>query len=625
MVTVPLPYEEKHWLEYGIDYAVSEPEDQDIGGTLTILTAIPLEAEQIVIRRVTPKTQEVDLHNGGRLMAEFIETIGDKATMQIQEIAENTVTKDEKDKILQGANVAIKEAAEAVLEKFNDDFQLALEAETQARVAADIDTLNEAKTYTDAAQLATQTWIPAVTHKVNLAYIEGLNNTINYLCRVIADPVKGNNGVYQAIAGWDDEPEWTYFSDNLDFIDETELAKELAQKMNAHDTDPSAHGGMAEQVSGFEGLLGEMQDTLHAHMDTEGNAPIHMRHPDIWATIGQLNERLTETDEIARAGGGSGMAGYSFIVDSNNALNEWISARVPGKDYSSVFIKSGNWTYSRQFSGAVGTTEDNPFTIINTSDCGTKLVVADVNSTISFVVNFAPSNTSTPRNFFAVIRNTNDCILRNIRLSVKAQKNTDNNVPMHPLTFSGFYQCPNPINCWSSIVISGLPASEAHGFYECSNPVKCVGRGSGNIGYGFLRCRTGFMCQDGESSTAAFHDCYMEPETGSTPWDNTALGGYNGTEIINSAGGSSLPMIVLNTTGAVTTAPANSKVGQIILNSSTAAKNIGGVSIAIGGLAEITSISPFTCVGKGNIRGAGGSNGATFTLVGTTLTLNSAT
>jgi len=111
-----LPYEEKHWLEYGTDYTVMEIEDQDIGGMLTLLISLPPEAEQLVIRRVTPNTQEVDLHNGARLTAELIESVDDKLTMQIQEIAKQVVYKDDIQEIRRTLNDALEKAISSVLQ-----------------------------------------------------------------------------------------------------------------------------------------------------------------------------------------------------------------------------------------------------------------------------------------------------------------------------------------------------------------------------------------------------------------------------------------------------------------------------------------------------------------------------
>jgi uncharacterized membrane protein YgaE (UPF0421/DUF939 family) len=84
-------------------------ENQDIGGTLTLKIMLPPEAEELMIRRVTPRTQEIDLHNGARLTAELIETMGDKLTMTVQEITEQKTAKDDDNEIRQKINEALEE------------------------------------------------------------------------------------------------------------------------------------------------------------------------------------------------------------------------------------------------------------------------------------------------------------------------------------------------------------------------------------------------------------------------------------------------------------------------------------------------------------------------------------
>ena len=137
MTTGPIRFEERTWLAYGEDYTVSDLESQDTGGTLTLMAAIPPEAEQLVIRRITPRTQEIDLHNGARLPAELIEGMSDKATMQIQEISEQTITRDNTNEILQMMNDAIVEARDAVWEALDKELQEAIEEEAQARIQRD--------------------------------------------------------------------------------------------------------------------------------------------------------------------------------------------------------------------------------------------------------------------------------------------------------------------------------------------------------------------------------------------------------------------------------------------------------------------------------------------------------
>jgi cell division septum initiation protein DivIVA len=128
-----------------------------------------------------------------------------------------------------------------------------LNGEVQLRLTGDQETLNtaqtfahdlnedtrqyarelagEAKDYADQriadAELSKQIWLPAVQTKGDLPIVA--DATKNYLCRVINDPDKDNNGVYQWIAN---SAQWTYFSDNLDFVDEEELEETLNNKQD---------------------------------------------------------------------------------------------------------------------------------------------------------------------------------------------------------------------------------------------------------------------------------------------------------------------------------------------------------------------------------------------------------
>jgi hypothetical protein len=121
-------------------------------------------------------------------------------------------------------------------------------AEEQARIDGDQETLATAKEYTDAAQLATQTWLPAVETVAAFDEITGLNNNINYLCRVIKDPDNSKNGVYQCVAGWADVPVWTFFSDNADWIDETELAEAVDSAIDEHNINHAAHQNIQDDI-----------------------------------------------------------------------------------------------------------------------------------------------------------------------------------------------------------------------------------------------------------------------------------------------------------------------------------------------------------------------------------------
>jgi len=96
----------------------------------------------------------------------------------------------------------------------------------------------------------------------------------------------------------------------------------------------------------------------------------------------------------------------------------------------------------------------------------------------------------------------------------------------------GFSGCTNLTNCTGE---GNSPNGTGIGFYDCAKLTNCTGCGTrynynygGGLGFGFFNCRTGFGCKKGFSSkTAVFYNCYMEQEYGTTPWDNTAAGGYN--------------------------------------------------------------------------------------------------
>jgi hypothetical protein len=148
-----------------------------------------------------------------------------------------------------------------------------LAREEQARKEGDIETLAVAKTYTDNAQLATQTWLSAVRAVADLPVIN-LNKNINYLCRVIADPDQSKNGVYQCIAGWEDEPVWTYFSDNADWVDENEMSEFVSANIDEHNKDSQAHEDIRNAVSRE---ATERAEAISAEAETRAGADISLQ------------------------------------------------------------------------------------------------------------------------------------------------------------------------------------------------------------------------------------------------------------------------------------------------------------------------------------------------------------
>jgi hypothetical protein len=107
--------------------------------------------------------------------------------------------------------------------------------------------LNEIATVSWVQQLglSSQKWLPAVMHYSMLPSTIS-DPSSNYLCRVINDPNKSLCGVWQAIANGTIYATWTYFSDNLDFIDDLELAAAIG----AHDMDATAHPDIRNELDG---------------------------------------------------------------------------------------------------------------------------------------------------------------------------------------------------------------------------------------------------------------------------------------------------------------------------------------------------------------------------------------
>jgi hypothetical protein len=165
LISGPIPYYEKKWLEYGTDYKVSKIEEQDTGGTLYLLAAPPPEAQQLLIRRNTPMTQEVDLHNGARMTAELIEGVGDKTTMEIQELSAQAAKKDDLHELRKVMNDAI--VAEETARKAADaELQKAIDAEAAERKEADRSLERDVNAEAEARKAADQELQAAVNAEV---------------------------------------------------------------------------------------------------------------------------------------------------------------------------------------------------------------------------------------------------------------------------------------------------------------------------------------------------------------------------------------------------------------------------------------------------------------------------
>ena len=107
------------------------------------------------------------------------------------------------------------------------------------------------KAYLDAAvarvEIAGQIWLPAVNAKAELPGPATLSPAANYLCRVINDTeAPANNEGRQFVAS-----AWTYFPDNLDFVNEAELAAAVG----GQNTSVAAHSDIRQAAIGAQSAI----------------------------------------------------------------------------------------------------------------------------------------------------------------------------------------------------------------------------------------------------------------------------------------------------------------------------------------------------------------------------------
>jgi len=124
--------------------------------------------------------------------------------------------------------------------------------------------IDEAKEYVNQLLSGRNEWLPPV-NTVSQLKTTGLDNKINYLCKVIAD---AQSGVYQAVAGWTGSPQWTLFDSAVDLVNEQEL--ETAVK--AHNTDTVAHDDIRESIGNESQERQEADQALQNNIDAEAQA-----------------------------------------------------------------------------------------------------------------------------------------------------------------------------------------------------------------------------------------------------------------------------------------------------------------------------------------------------------------
>jgi len=129
-----------------------------------------------------------------------------------------------------------------------------------AQDTIDAKTLEDAKNYAD--EVSKNEWLKPENTTAELQKT-GLSNKKNYLCKVIADPAQ--SGVYQAIAGWAEEPVWDLYDSSVDLVNE----QELANAVNDHDASEEAHEFIqglisAEEAARIQAVSAEAQSREQA-------------------------------------------------------------------------------------------------------------------------------------------------------------------------------------------------------------------------------------------------------------------------------------------------------------------------------------------------------------------------
>jgi hypothetical protein len=320
-------------------------------------------------------------------------------------------------------------------------------------VAAEAEARDEAIA---AAQLATHTWLPAVQKKALLPTPDH-PDTLNYLCRVIADADRpANNGVWEWIAGSD---EWTYFSDNQDWVDENELDAEIDALPDGSTVELNADGKLAVKNGGI--------------------------------ATAKIEDGAVTAAKIAD--GVLGPSQFTYVVDSNAALAAWAN-NTAGNNYTSVLIKPGTWSSSKE---------------VNLTTSRTKVVVGMPESKLSFTSQYGLRYTSLVSGIESSME----------RVSVQM---TSTGVCY------GFSNCNNLTNC--EAVLTSTNNIDSAGYSNCTNIINCQVAIKTVSGVGFCNCK-GLLFNKPISGnrTTVYTDCYVLVNgTGALPMPN-AEGGWNST------------------------------------------------------------------------------------------------
>jgi hypothetical protein len=400
------------------------------------------------------------------------------------------------------------------------------------------------------AKLAIQSWFAAVNSKTDLPDPASITDrSVSYLCRVINDTIAANIGVWQLIPS---ATVWTYFSSSADFVDQVELATEMAKKVDL--AQGTSNAGKA-LVVGTNGNV------------TLGAVPAPLNSPDLTGTPQSVtpatsaNNRQIATTAFVKAAissaGGGGGGEFTFICDTQVKFDAWVT-KASGNDYTSVLVK-GNFTASNGYS-------------LNLTTTGTKVIVGVDNPVLTFTNNYGINYDTRPDHGSKIegitVRISTDHTGNYYNIGFVRCTNLTDCTAIISITSTlayGFYDCTNLINCRGQAtkfdnsnkdlfcvgfrscdnllycVGSGgaFGPSSGYGFYECTRLSYCRAYGTtGNLslgfGFGYLDCYGMDHCSTyaGVSSTAVYYRSYATLTGTTYPAADTPVGGFNSSAII---------------------------------------------------------------------------------------------
>jgi hypothetical protein len=205
---------------------------------------------------------------------------------------------------------------------------------------------SNAKEYADDLALATQKWLPAVQTFDDLPANPGDGT---YLCRVITGD---DYGVYQWI-GTETIPAWTYFSDNLDFIDR------IANPVTDNLPIITANGELKDSGESITDIYTAISTGLATKENTiaAGTTTQYYRGDKTWQTFPTIpapanegiltlqkngtdidtfsaNASVNKTINITRAQGDVGLANVDNTADTDKPLSEAMTTALNDKEPS---------------------------------------------------------------------------------------------------------------------------------------------------------------------------------------------------------------------------------------------------------------------------------------------------